>query len=439
MSTNTCTIDVNQLRVGLYIHLDLGWMDHPFTLSNFKLNDEDQIQKIKKIGLKTLRYDPKRSDCPPLPENKPTLSLVENKTNTLHTAEPLQQAEQAVEEAAIITEAVAPTVDLKQLRYKQLHHAIDESEKKFVAASDTVKNIQRNIQTSPKACVAQASLLVNEIVETALSEGDIAIHALNGNRSSDAHYQQALNVTILSMILAKSIQMSKEDAQLLGLSAILHDIGKSKISDKILLKKDPLTHAEIAHFQQHSALGAEMIKSMGLPARLATIVLQHHELADGTGYPAGIKAEDTDPLARIIVMANNYDALCNPVNIKESRTPYEALAYMFAHQRSKFDEHLLKRLIKSLGVYPPGSVVKLSNEQLATVISVNPNHPLKPYVKLLAKSASTGDGEILDLREEKNTNITACLKTTQIPSDVLKQLNARKKVSYFIDKELATA
>lgn len=429
MSTNTCTIDVNQLRVGLYIHLDLGWMDHPFTLSNFKLNDEDQIQKIKKIGLKTLRYDPKRSDCTPLPEVKPKLSVVQNNVDETAEAEPV---------IANIPEEIAPVVDLKQLRHKQLHHAIDESEKKFVIASDTVKNIQRNIQTSPKACLEQATAVVNGIVNSALSEGDIAIHALNGNRSSDANYQHALNVTVIAMILAKSIQMSKEDAQLLGLSTILHDIGKAKISDKILLKKEKLTHAELVHYQQHSELGAQMIKDLGLPGRMARIVMQHHEFADGTGYPAGLKTEQTDPLARIIVLANNYDKLCNPVNIAEAKTPYESLAYMFAHQRSKFDEHLLKRLIKSLGVYPPGSIVKLSNEQYATVISVNPNHPLKPYVKLLQKAEDT-DGQIVDLRDEKNLNITACLKPAQIPSEVLKHLNPRKKVSYFIDQEHAVA
>lgn len=429
MSTNTCTIDVNQLRVGLYIHLDLGWMDHPFTLSNFKLNDEDQIQKIKKIGLKTLRYDPKRSDCAPLPEVEAKLRVVQNKP------EELVEAEVAV---ASITEQASPVVDMKQLRCKQLHHAIDESEKKFVIASDTVKNIQRNIQTAPKACLEQATVLVNSIVNSALSEGDIAIHALNGNRSSDAHYQHALNVTVIAMILAKSIQMSKEDAQLLGLSTILHDIGKAKISDKILLKKEKLTHAEMLHYQQHSELGAQMVKDLGLPSRMARVVMQHHEFADGTGYPAGLKTEQTDPLARIVVLANNYDKLCNPVNVAEAKTPYESLAYMFAHQRSKFDEHLLKRLIKSLGVYPPGSIVKLSNEQYATVISVNPNHPLKPYVKLLQKVEDT-DAQIVDLRDEKNINITACLKPAQIPSEVLKHLNARKKVSYFIDQEHAVA
>ncbi len=427
MSTNTCTIDVNQLRVGLYVHLDLGWMDHPFTLSNFKLHNEEQIQKIKGIGLKTLRYDPKRSDCPPLPVVKTNLSALKLEPATTATTE-------TAEEVTTTAATPEPAVDMKLQRCKQLHHAIDESEKKFVAASDSVKNIQRNILTATKVCLEQASLVVRDIVESTLSEGDIAIHALNGSRSSDAHYQHSLNVTVLSMILAKSIEMSIEDARLLGLAAILHDIGKAEISDKILLKKDPLTHAEHANYQLHSAFGARMIKDIGLAPRIAKIVLQHHEYADGSGYPAGLKAEQTDPLARIIVLANTYDSLCNPKNATVAKTPYEALAYMFAHQRSKFDEDLLKRLIKSLGVYPPGSIVKLSNDQYATVISVNPNHPLKPYVKIHPKQGNGDDEIILDLREEVNINITACLKHAQIPSDVLKQLNSRKRVSYFVDQ-----
>jgi len=431
MSTSTCTIDVNQLRVGLYVHLDLGWMDHPFTLSNFKLHNEEQIQKIKGIGLKTLRYDPKRSDCPPLPV-KSNLNLIK----------PVLAAEQALahaEESATLAEAAEPVIDAKLLRHKQLHHAIDESEKKFVVASDTIKNIQRNILSSSKQCLEQATLLVNDIVESTLCEGDIAIHALNGNRSSDAHYQHALNVTVLSMILAKSIEISREDAQLLGLAAILHDIGKLEVSDKILLKKDPLTHGEHAHYQLHSEFGARMVKSIGLSPRISKIVLQHHELADGSGYPAGLKAEQTDPLARIIVLANNYDSLCNPKNMSGAKTPYEALAYMFAHQRSKFDEDLLKRLIKSLGVYPPGSIVKLSNEQYATVVSVNPNYPLKPYVKIHSRQGKDEEDVIVDLREEVNINITACLKHAQIPAEVLKQINPRKRVSYFVDQAPETA
>lgn len=419
MQTNaSLIIKVDQLRLGLYIHLDLGWMDHPFALSNFKLDDDAQIQKIKSIGLKTLRYDPKRSDCMPLPLVDKQFSKEAAQANT---------QDEGSEVPAL------SSVELKESKLKHLHRAIDESEKKFVIASETVKTIQRTILSAPKTCIEQASLLVNELVDTALMEGDVAIHALNGNRSSDNHYQHPLNVTVLTLLLAKSIQMSKEDARLLGIAAILHDIGKAEISDKILLKKDPLTQSELKHYQQHAEFGARMIKDLGLPARLGKIILQHHEFADGSGYPAGLSTEQTDPLARMIVLTSTYDRLCNPVNVELAKTPYEALAHLFAKLRNKFDEDLLKRLIKSLGVYPPGSIVKLSNNEYATVVSVNPNHPLRPYV--LVHSHQDTEPQLMDLREEANLNVIHCLKPGQLPVDVLKRINLKKRVNYYLDQD----
>jgi putative nucleotidyltransferase with HDIG domain len=417
-------IEVGQIRVGLYIHLDLGWMDHPFTLSNFKVKDEEQITKIKQTGLKKLRYDPKRSDCEPMPLPKPASTAQAASVATIAIA------------AEVIANEVTPAIASKAERLKHLHHAIDENEKKFIIASDITRQITRNIIISPKASIEQATLMVNGMVDTALTEGDIVIHALNGNRSSDENYQHTLNVTVLSLIMAKSIEMTKEDAQLLGLASIFHDLGKTEIPDKILMKKDPLTKSELSYYEQHSEIGARIAKEVGLPVRLAKIILQHHELADGSGYPNSLKANQTDQLARVIALANGYDLLCNPNNMALAKTPYEALAYMYANQRSKFDEPLLKSLIKSLGIYPPGSVVQLSTGVHAVVISVNPGKPLRPFVMLHDPLAKRQEPLILDLREEPNTNISICLRPNQLPPDVLDYLNPRKRISYFIDADL---
>jgi putative nucleotidyltransferase with HDIG domain len=418
-------IDVGQLQVGLYVHLDLGWMDHPFPVSNFKIKDEEQIAKIRKTGLKKLRYDPARSDCLPLP------------TPVIVAAAPVTSVINTNNLSSTTNNDDDPEVASKNERLKQLHRAIDESEKKFIIASDMTRQISRNILTAPQASIEQAALIVNDMVDTALTEGDIAIHALNGNRSSDANYQHTLNVTVLALIMAKSIEMSKEDARLLGMAALFHDIGKAEITDKILMKKDPLTKSEQAHFEQHSEFGARMAKEVGLPVRIGKIILQHHECVDGSGYPKHLKTEQTDPLARLIALVNSYDNLCNPNNITLAKTPYEALAYMYAHQRSKFDESLLKRLIKSLGIYPPGSVVQLSTGIHAIVISVNPNKPLRPFVMLHDHLATRNEPLILDLREEPSISISACLRPNQLPPDVLDYLNPRKRISYFIDADIS--
>jgi putative nucleotidyltransferase with HDIG domain len=415
-------IDVSQLQVGIYVHLDLGWMDHPFTLSNFKVKDEEQISIIKKTGLKKLRYDPKRSDCQPLPIKIDTpTSSVEITSN--HTSPNEVETESNVD-------------NTKNLRLKELHHAINECEKKFINTSNIAKQVTRNILTDPSASIEQAALIINDMVDTALMEGDVAVHALNGNRSSDAHYVHPLNVTILALIMAKSIDMSKEDARLLGMAALFHDIGKAEISDKILLKKEPLTKSEQSHFEQHSEIGARMAQEVGLPVRIGKVILQHHEHADGSGYPKHLRGEQTDHLARLIALVNGYDNLCNPNNFALAKTPYEALAHMYANQRAKYDESLLKRLIKSLGIYPPGSIVQLSTGSYATVISVNPNKPLRPYVMLHDPLTNRHEPQIMDLREEPSININACLRPNQLPADVLEYLNPRKRISYFMDADL---
>ena len=421
-------IDVSQLQVGLYVHLDLGWMDHPFTLSNFKVKDEAQILTIKKTGLKKLRYDPERSDCKPLPLAAKNDALA-----------PLSSSQMASEITAAKVENAPPNdeVSRKKQRLKELHFAINECEKKFVNTSNLARQATRNILTEPAVSIEQAALIVNDMVDTALMEGDIAIHALNGNRSSDTHYLHTLNVTVLALIMAKSISMSKEDARILGMASLFHDIGKAEISDKILLKKEPLTKSEQTHFEQHCEIGARMAQEVGLPVRIGKVIYQHHEYVDGSGYPKHLRADQTDPLSRIIALVNGYDNLCNPNNLNLAKTPYEALAHMYANQRSKYDESLLKTLIKSLGIYPPGSIVLLSTGNYATVISVNPSKPLRPFVMLHDPLTSRLEPQIVDLREEPTINISACLRPNQLPMDVLEYLNPRKRVSYFMDIDLA--
>jgi putative nucleotidyltransferase with HDIG domain len=400
-------------------------MDHPFSSSNFKITNPNQIDKIKQAGFKRLRYDPKRSDCEPLHED-------EIETNLEQTRPPEIASTAEVKDEAINQLSTAQ-------RLAQLHHAIDEAEVKFINAGNALRDATKNILNSPKICIEQTAKLVNDIIETSLTEGDIAIHALNGNRSSDEHYLHPLNVTILSLMLAKAMGVTVEESRLLGLAAVFHDIGKIEISSKVLLKKEPLTKQEQSHFEQHSEIGARMAKEVGLPARIGKIILQHHVYEDASGYPQYINPEKTDPLSKIIALVNWYDNLCNPNNINDAKTPYEALALMFAKQRTKFDDVLLKRLIKSLGIYPPGSIIQLTTGVFGVVISVNPNHPMRPYVMLHNPLLHRDKPHIVDLSKESNLSISACVRPSQLPKDAFDYLNPRKRINYFVDSELSAA
>jgi len=424
-------IDVNQLRVGLYIHLDLGWMDHPFTLSNFKVKDEDQINKIRKIGLKKLRYDPNRSDCDPLPQNTIPDSAVKGKTIS-------DKAEAKETVSVVLTDEEKAEAEKKKRhteRLTMLHKALDDNEKKFVATSNNAKHVLKNIVSNPKESIEEAQELINEMVECAYTESEIAIHAVNGNRSTDHHFVHPLNVTVLSMMMAKSIEISEKEARMLGMAALLHDIGKAEIPDKILMKSDELTKSEQSFYEEHCEIGARMALEYGMPKRLATIISQHHEFADGSGYPKRLLNDQIDPLARLLCLVNGFDNLCNPKVPSKAMTPYAALAHLFANQRSQYDETLLRRMIKSLGVYPPGSIVQLSNGMHGIVVSVNPNNPLRPYVMMHNPLHDREQPDILDLREDPTMTIVTCLRPIQLPPDALAYLSPRRKLSYFLDKD----
>lgn len=465
----------DQLCVGMYIHLDLSWMDHPFTFSNFKIKTEEQLAQVRALGLKQIRYDPLRSDQPPAPPPAAGASASAavagvtaagtavagadtEGTGVAGAAAPAEAdatiSATAVEAAASATPASPETPPtpgetaaaaasagtqaaevFHQQRLSALHDAIHQCEQKFAQATNEARRIEREIMKNPPRTLEAAQLLVDDMVDSVLSESDIALHAMQPKAGANDNYAHSLNVAVLSLILAKSTDMTAEDARTLGLGGLLHDIGKSEIPDRVTLNPDPLTRAETALLQQHSEFGARFAREKQLPEPVCRILLQHHECSDGSGYPGHLKQDQIDPLARIVSVVNTYDNLCNPVNPVEAMTPYEALAHMFARMRQKFDADLLKLLIKTLGVYPPGSIVELSDGRFGLVASVNPSKPMRPYVVIYAPEVPREQPLIINLGDAAGLSISRCIRPGHMPKEVLAYLSPGKRLCYFFHPE----
>jgi len=394
----------DDLRIGLYVHLDLGWMDHPFTFSNFKIKDEEQIRKIRALNLEKIRYDPMRSDI--VPDFPKTIQ-----TNWTPAAAPPQPATQ-------------PDLLQRSDRFKKLNEIIIESEQTFARNASTAREAVRNLIAHPEHSKKAAEVLVNEMVNSVITESDIVLHAISGNNSSQVNFIHPINVSVLALMLAKSLDMKEEEAVMLGVASIFHDVGK----EEALQNK--------SFVDLHCEIGARIALRAGMADRVSKIILQHHEYMDGSGFPLHLRDEKIDPLARILVLVNYYDNLCNPPNPAEAMTPYEALSQMYASQSQKFDSTLLKLLIKSLGVYPPGSIVQLTNDVYGIVLTVNPNKPLLPLVMIYVPEVARETPVVIDLGEEKNLTIRKCLRAAQLPQEVFDYLRPSKRVSYyFLRKE----
>ncbi|WP_410499065.1 HD-GYP domain-containing protein [Chitinibacter sp. S2-10] len=409
----TSFISPDQLQIGLFIHLDLNWLDHPFPFGSFKIKSLAQIDTLKKMGLSQIRFDPEKSD------------LVPARPDTQAT--PPAQAETI--DPAISAELAAKRQ--RHLEQQRRKNQLAECTKAFSRAALTVRKLSKDIHSQPQETVAAAKQLVGTMLTSMFSNNDIAIHLMNEKAMGDDLYFHSLNTTVMALLLAREMKLPHSDIETLGLAALMHDIGKVEVPDRILLKTEALNHAEKSLYEQHCEWGVAAGKRAGLPAEVLQIIAQHHEFCDGSGYPAGLKLDAIHPLARILVIVNAYDNYCNKVNPADSMTPHEGLSIMFSHQKAKFAPQPMNVLIRSLGVYPPGTLVQLSNESYGLVVAVNASRPLKPQVLVHDPSISREDAMVLDLERYPELNISKALKASQLPRQVLAYLNPRKRMTYY--------
>lgn len=414
-------ISIDQICIGLYIHLDLSWMNHPFAFGDFKIADAAQIAQIKTLGLKTLRYDPNRSDVSPLPLPK-AASTSEAPTIEVEEINPPLEAANHIP---------SPSAEFHLEREKLLRKGIAECEVAFQKAYATARKIELEVTSRPLLATESANQFVNAMVDSVLSASDIMLHALPSADNVTRRYNHPINVTVLSLILARSMNISADEVRFLALGSLFHDIGKTKIPDRITQNPGEHTAAETALLRQHSNYSETIVKELKLPKEVALIVAQHHEFKDGTGYPKKLKGDEIYKLARITAVVNLYDNLCNPINPQNRMSPYEALAHLFAKQRSKFDAAILQILIKNLGVYPPGSIVQLSDRSYGIVASVNPKNALRPVIIVDKGNSEAEKKEIIDLAEHDGLSITMCLNQEKIPASTLKTLSPSKSLSYY--------
>ena len=411
----THLVSIDQLKVGIYIHLDLHWMEHPFGFGSFKIKSDEQIMTLRTLGLKQVRYEPRKSDVAPAPA---------------------PAAPSATDPAPPLPAADDPLLLAKRERQERLRRqreAIARVEKNFQNAANTVRNLQQALQTRPAQSVADSAKLVDQLVTEFLADNEVTIHAIGGRPGGAELYVHTLNVAVLCLLVAKELQLPAPAARLLGLGALFHDIGLLEVSSRILRNTDPLTAPERAAREMHCAYGLARAKTLGLAPEVQKIVAQHHELADGSGYPMKLKGEAIAPLARIVALVNQYDNLCNPVNIARALTPHETLSHIFTQQKTKFDARVMQSLIRCLGVYPPGTVVTLSNDAVCMVTSVNASRPLKPTVLVYDAKTPRHEPMILDLKDEADINIKKALRPAQLAPEVLEYLAVRSRVSYFFD------
>jgi len=405
-------IDVSQLKVGMFIHLDLGWMSHPFPLSSFKLSSDEQLLILRRLGLKQVRWSPSRSDLPleatPMPST------------------PVQAAPVAA------AAELDPDKARHRLALAQQREALLLCERQYGEAAGALRDLMDLVPREPVTARDRSGALSRALLDKMLVEGDINIRLLNEG-AGDRATAHALNVAIISMLLGRAFGLGHEELMDLGQGALLHDVGKLELTPRFRHRDDSFTGAEVQAYQQHVAKGVVLAQKMGVGAAPLLIIAQHHEHADGSGFPQHLNADRMSILARIVALVNRFDGLCNPLIAAKAMTPHEALSLMFAQGRSRFDATMLNAFIRMMGVYPPGSAVQLTDDRYALVVAVNSSRPLKPKVMVHDPKVPRDEALVLNLEEMPDLGIRRSLKPQQLPRASMDYLSPRNRIAYFFE------
>ncbi|OQW86882.1 MAG: phosphohydrolase [Rhodoferax ferrireducens] len=417
-------IDIDRLQPGMYIELELGWMAHPFPTGSFKITSERQIEIIRGLGRKQVRYVPAKSDPPPNQAVAPTQPVADEQAALVNDNTPAQRAAR------------------EQLQRKQRAEALSAQqrdlamcERRFGQTVRQYKQALEQVHSKPQEVMTQCQTLVNGYVGEMLGASETAIRLLSDGMG-DKVALHPVNISIISLLLGKQLGLDAPDMGDLGLAAFLHDIGKSELPERVRWLDDSFSAHELKAYQTHVAQGVMLGQRMGLPPGALLAIAQHHEMVDGSGFPARLKGDAMSLPAKILALVNRYENLCNPSRPSAAVTPHEALALIFAQFKSRFDATVLGGFIRMMGVYPPGSVVQLADERYAMVVSVNSSRPLKPRIIVFDTRVPKHEALILDLEAAPELSIKRSLKPASLPRAAMDYLSPRQRICYFFERSM---
>lgn len=429
--THSLFIDIQDVCIGMYIQLDIGWLRHPFPVSSFRISTQEQLQVLQSLGIASVRCIPAKSD-PGISSVLPSFTNVEEDDFSA------QQAASNQSGAAPVDPEMPTWLPAREDRETLVSTwsdaaALKNCNQQFSVAAHGYRQVVEELQGKPEQAMETSSNLVAGYIAELLDAPHTVIRLLS-ERVGEQQGAHPVNVTILSLLLGKAHGLNSGRLLDLGLAAFLHDVGKIDVDPRCVEASIHFTPEQLRQYQGHVGASVAYGQRMGLSPGALTAIAQHHEAADGSGFPLSLVDEDLTIEGQILALTNCYDKLCNPSSQTAAMTPHEALSALFAQRRGAFAREMVELFVRVMGVYPPGSIVQLSDERYGVVVAVHGARPLKPRVLLYSREVGRVQAHAVELSEMPEVVIKRSLRPAQLPREVLDYLSPCKRVCYFFER-----
>ncbi|KAI5915344.1 HD-GYP domain-containing protein [Thauera sp. 2A1] len=371
-------IPIGRLRPGMYIHdLNCGWLQHDFVRNRFLVEGEDDVRKVRAIGVREVYVDTARGldpDALPLaPAAAPAAAPASGEAPAVRTG---SKAANAFERA------------------RALHRE----------ATQIVRDMLVDIRLGKQIELEKVEPLVTRIVDSIFTQQDALLPLARLKQHDNYTFQHSVSVCALMTAFARTLELPREIIREIAIGALLHDVGKARVPDEILNKPARLTDAEFEKMKNHVVQSKIILQATpGISDIALDVAAQHHERHDGTGYPNRLKGEAISLYGQMGAIVDVYDAITSNRVYHKGMPPTEALRKILEWSAMHFKPTLVQAFIRSVGIYPTGSLVRLESRRLAVVQAQHADKPMQPTVKVIFHTAGHYlQPEDVDLRRSQD-------------------------------------